>query len=181
MKSCNLLINNGWLQLYCNMYFLASPETWPISKRAKWKENTVRGAGQWPVAGGVLTPDVGLVSVDVGLAVLWASCGRSWRRSACVSCQRGFAPAKDLLLHRWSSNSWKANKSNTFFSILTNFPLLICWSSSASHFTSICLFLLGFAFQGCWHFRMLFAQELLYVKLYFFWSFEVALQYRLIY
>lgn len=76
MESCNLLINNGWLQLYCNIYFLASPETWRISKPAKWKENPVRGVGEWPMTGGVLTPNVELFSVELGLC---GAAGQLWQ------------------------------------------------------------------------------------------------------
>lgn len=63
----------------------------------------------------------------------------------------------------------------------SDLPLLISWSSLASRFTPICLFPLGFAFQGCWHFGLLFAQNLLHRKLYFCLRLPVPLRYRLIY
>lgn len=167
MESCNLLINNGWLQLYCNNYFVSSSKTWPILKN----ESTVRGAGEWPRAGGVLPPRFEVFAVEMGLgggrSQLWQDWVLRCCRSAYISCQCSFAPAEDLLLYHWESNSWKADKSHIFFSIFTHFPPVTCRSSSASPFTTISLFLLVFSFWGCWHCRIPFAQNLVHVKCIF--------------
>lgn len=96
---------------------------------------------------------------------------------------RGNSGAQILLLVCRVSLSLKLefmeNQQKPGLLLYSDLPLLISWSSLASHFTPICLFPLGFAFQGCWHFRLLFAQNLLHRKL-FFLRLPVPLCYRLI-